>query len=229
MPRHLVIIDPGIRHPEIECTDWIQAESPMKCAVHYPALEGTRSLWGTELSEVAGVIILGSGASPEMSLSWQTDLKRWLTHMDGPLHNRSPMLGICYGHQLIAHIFGEKTEILWDGEKASGLRQVSLIDSPFGVEGPVPLVVSHREGFRSIPSEWRSMTRSEAVSRPHAFDQDGEPVVAVEAMAHERHPWWGFQAHIEAVEGFMVSNQVEATLPDPYAGHELVRWFLNLI
>jgi GMP synthase (glutamine-hydrolysing) len=168
-------------------------------------------------------MILGSGASPGDPLTWQTRLKRWLKAWMSEAGRARPVVGFCYGHQLLAHLDGAEVVYLWSQEgqreKASGLRRVTLHDEPLGLSGPFDLIVSHREGFSEPPAGWRSIAHETHINGARA----------VEAMHHERSPWWGFQAHPEAVEAFLHNNDVRCALPQPYDGHKLVRAFLRLL
>lgn len=51
----------------------------------------------------AGVLISGSGAMVTDRADWSERTAEWLRHAHG---RGTPMLGICYGHQLIAHALG---------------------------------------------------------------------------------------------------------------------------
>lgn len=67
-----------------------------------------------------GVVITGSGAMVTEQLDWMRRTERWLV---GLAQTPVPLLGICFGHQLMAHAFG--------GEVA---------DNPAGIEvGTVPI------------------------------------------------------------------------------------------
>ena len=229
----LVVIDPGVHTPEKECWEWIQAESSLAIGVHLPAIEGWTSLDAINLESVQGVIILGSGASPtDPTLEWQFHLKRWLKDY---MTLNKPLLGICYGHQLLAHMYGGNIHFLSDLDnesyppdaKESGLRSLWFTpqehahlalfsDKEIPNQTQVEWIVSHREVVSSLPIGWIKCGLS---SISH---------LGVELMKHQQAPWWGVQAHIEAVDAFLVNNQVSlASLPTPYQGHEFLRAFLK--
>jgi len=249
----LLIIDPGTRHPELGCVEWLSREAralgltPTLCLPALPALTASvkeelgahiegDALTLAELTlidprDLRGVIILGSGASPAHPLDWQDELGGWLAGLlANPTREATPLLGICYGHQLIASRMGSTVTQLWGGEKASGLRRARLCEPRLGLEGPVSLIVSHRDGVLSVPEGWVSLVSDspseELLSRVTGVEE-ADPVVAIEAMAHAVAPWWGFQAHIEAERSFITQNSVEASLPSPYDGHRVTRAFLK--
>ena len=259
----LLIIDPGTSHPELECVEWLAREAralgleALLCLPALPeqvervagSLEGSLSappfslegLQALSAQPLSGLIILGSGASPEHTLPWQEALKAWLRAWLNAQGQDTPVLGLCYGHQLLAHLSGAEIELLWAGDKASGVRRVQLTPEPahhtphqaalsddaLSRGGCFELIVSHREGFKRAPKGWRALCVSSTLTRSLPTGEQLSPVEAVEAMKHERSPWWGFQAHLEAVEGFLVNNSVARELPSPYEGHELVRAFLK--
>ena len=232
----LIIIDPGVHTAEIECCNWIEHSTDLPIEVHYPALKGWESLEHINLDCVQGVIILGSGASPnDPTLEWQFYLKKWVHDY---LLLEKPLLGICYGHQLLAHMHGGEIHFLSDLDletyppeaKESGLRtlwftpqelnQLSLFTnvSPDQITSYTQMdwVVSHREVVSSLPQGWSKVGMS---SISH---------LGVEVMQHNQAPWWGVQAHIEAVDAFLTHNGVELDrVPSPYHGHLWLSAFIK--
>ena len=209
----VVVIDPATHTAEIECFEAIAHRPGVRDAsYHRPALDGMNSLEETATPDA--VIILGSGASVYDELPWQRPLNMWArATMDAGI----PTLGICYGHQMIAHLFGAPIELLWDGQKVKGQRTVRIQSERLDLandEGP--LAVSHREGVTECPAGFRVCATSSDVR--------------IDALEHHALPIWGVQAHVEAVPAFLMNNNV--TLSDPDAvfefGYRIIDAFLKV-
>lgn len=211
---NLAVIDPGTRVPELDCFNRISRASALPTTYHLPALFGTGSLARAE-AELAGIVILGSGASVNDPLDWLDALSGWLR---AAVDRGVPALGLCFGHQLLARILGGRVGPVAGG-KRKGLREIALDANPlWGGARAVTLVVTHGEEVQVLPAGCAGVGRSD--------------VVAIEAFAHKTRPVWGFQAHPEATEAFVHNNGVP--LPagggDPFAeGHGLVDAFLAFV
>ena len=213
--RHVAVIDPAMRIPELDCYNQLSRAAQCWTSYHLPALHGFDSLHYLPQAPLAGVVILGSGASVYDGLPWQEPLNKWV-------HNEAvrgtPIMGLCYGHQLLAHIFGGTIGLLWEGKKAKGSRSVTVTDgllSPQPTTGP--LIVSHREGVIECPAGFDICAVSDEV--------------LVDGIAHKDRPIWGFQPHIEATAGFLSNNEIEAddaAMAFDY-GYSLLDAFFNFV
>ncbi|MCB9675314.1 MAG: hypothetical protein H6737_09375 [Alphaproteobacteria bacterium] len=206
----LAVIDPGTRVPELDCYNRISRNSPLPTTYHLPAQHGMDSLERVQ-GHTAGVVILGSGASVNDREPWQVALNAWLTARLDTL----PMLGLCYGHQLLAHLLGGEVGWLYeDRTKLKGVRQVPLMaDRLWGDAQTGPMIVSHAEVVKRLPDGCALRGASD--------------VCPVEAFAHQRLPLWGFQPHPEATPAFAANNNVPFT-EDPAIlafGHGIVDRF----
>ena len=189
--RTIAVIDPGTKFPELDCFNRISRNSPLPCSYHLPAQLGIDSLERLP-DPVVGVIILGSGASVHDGEPWQDALNGWLRER----LPATPMLGLCYGHQLLAHLLGGEVGFLRDDhEKERGVRQVPVFADPmWGDAATGPMVVSHREVVTRLP--------------PNTVLRGESPVCPVEAFAHAEWAIWGFQPHPEATTQFTTNNGI---------------------
>lgn len=97
---------------------------------------------------------------------------------------RMPMLGICYGHQMLSHIFGAKVA---KGKSAEyGLGEVEIVDEDVlfkGVPRKIRAWTSHFDEAKELPKGFVRLARSETCE--------------IEAMRHESRPVFGVQFHPE--------------------------------
>jgi len=97
---------------------------------------------------------------------------------------RFPVLGICYGHQIIGSAFGTPMRDL--GQMFRGYEKVSLVRRHPLFDGlPSDLVVaeSHRQELTKVPDDFQHLAQS--------------TMSKVEAIAHKSRPVYGVQFHPE--------------------------------
>jgi GMP synthase (glutamine-hydrolysing) len=135
-------------------------------------------------AEVSGAVVTGSHAMVSHREPWSETTAAWLAQL---VARDTPVLGICYGHQLLAHALG--------GEAG---------DHPQGAEvGTVTVTLDNAAAtdqlLRGLPAQfpahvvhWQSALRlPEGAVR--LAGNDHEPVHAFRAGAHA----WGVQFHPE--------------------------------
>lgn len=118
-----MVIDPSMANPEIQAINNIALRSELPISIHFPALFGCDSITNNN-RHIAGIIIMGSLASVHNEYEWQKVLLSFILQTSDDL---TPVLGICYGHQFLAHIFGGKVGPLWNGKKKEGSAQRKFI------------------------------------------------------------------------------------------------------
>ena len=127
---------------------------------------------------VRGIILSGSPSSVRGGDALRVD--------DGILGLGLPVLGLCYGHQYIAHLFGG--EVRRGERREYGVTQ-AFVDRPAGVlrgMGPVLQVwMSHGDTVFSVPEGFEVLAHTEA-----------SPVAA---FRHASKPLHGLQWHPEVV------------------------------
>ncbi len=213
----VLVVEPAVRFANLDCLNQLALASPLPVSYHLPALYGFASLEAVDLERVRGLILLGSATSPNDSLAWQDHLRRWLKDF---VRRGLPILGICYGHQLLAQLFGARIGFAFPGNaKAHGFRRVRLEGAPewAGGDGELELCVSHREAVLETPPSLRVFARSDAV--------------AVEGFAHAELPVFGLQAHPEATPVFLAQHDLaaEGAAGRLAGGRRLVRGFLEAV
>jgi len=95
-----------------------------------------------------------------------------------------PVLGICYGHQLISYLFGGKVDKGSSAEYGLGKVTIDDEDDIFkGVPKEINVWVSHFDEIKELPPGFVSLAHSETCK--------------VEAMKHEEKKIYGVQFHPE--------------------------------
>ena len=198
-PR-LLIVDPAVEAPEERGEQEVARGWPGPVTVLRPALEPARGPGPGTPCAAAAVVIMGSAASvhdaPEVR-PWLAPLAAWLDPLLAPDGPRVPLLGICFGHQLIAHRAGGGVGFRVDAETPplralvpSCLSGCRLLPG----EQPLTVVASHREVVTGPPAGWEVVGR-----RP-----DG----TLDALQHPRLPIFAVQFHPEAGPGFLARREI---------------------
>ena len=188
-----MVIDPAAITPCIESFNRISKVALSPVTYHLPALYNTDSLFKEyDTSLTNGIIILGSATSVNDENTWQDKIVEILLDAS---KNDIPILGLCYGHQLIGKVFGGKVGPLWNGEIKQGNRVVELKESLiWGKPKSGHLLYSHQDGVTNIPPDFSILASSDMVS--------------IEAIASNNKPIWGFQAHLEATNSFVKEHKM---------------------
>ena len=208
---HIVVIDPGLRHPELDSLNRLSLAAKLPVSYHLPAMFGLGSLSLEDMTQVRGLVIFGSASSVNDRFPWQIDLENFLRpHIASGI----PTLGLCYGHQMLAYMFGGRIDFAWeDRHKAVGQRVIELSDGLIWSKSKGPVVVSHCEAVVDVPKDFEVVGSSSEVQ--------------VEALRHRSLPLWSFQSHPEATKRFLLSQGVELTTESLKFGHQLVQGFLD--
>lgn len=183
---------PAISSAEGDYEDWIGAG--LGSSLPQQVLSAWDSPEFPSLTEVAGVIVSGSHAMVTDRLPWSERLGAWLKSC---VQADIPVLGICYGHQLLAHACGGKV-----GNRPAGIEigthQIELtaqaIDDPLFGNMPqqFPANLVHFQSVLELPEAAQLLAFSAA--EPHQAFRIGNYA-------------WGVQFHPEfsaaAMEGYI--------------------------
>jgi len=150
--------------------------------------------------EVAGVIAMGSNAMVTDGLDWARDTARWLSEAAGM---GIPVLGICFGHQLLAHALGGRVDNNPNGVEVgtvwARLTPDASGDRIFGhLPRELPVNASHRQAVLELPPGALRLATTDKDAN-HAF-RYGDSV-------------WGVQFHPE-FDREIVNAYVAYSAPD---------------
>jgi len=202
-PR-LLVIDPSIVWPEDEGARTAIGDWHGEVEKLYPALRPGDGPGRGDGHDADGIVLLGSRASVHDDAPWLRALGEWLDPiLRGDV--AVPVLGICFGHQLIAHRAGGLVGTLHpDRRQELGVRETRFEGSRLEPrDGRMKVVVSHGECVERVPAGFRVVAR-----------RDGVPV---DALEHERLPVFSVQFHPEARAGFLARRGADASLLDDRA------------
>lgn len=156
---------------------------------------------------VSGVVVTGSGAMVTDRLDWSEATARWLRRaVDADI----PVLGVCYGHQLLAHALGGRVGYNPHGREMGSVRierrQESAQDALFDSAPPVfDAQATHLQTVLEPPREAVVLARSkldacQAVRfAPHAWGLQFHPEFGAREM----------RAYIRARDGALVDEDFD--------------------
>jgi GMP synthase-like glutamine amidotransferase len=197
-PPRLLVVDPSVAWPEEDGARAVVGDWPGESRVLRPALRPGDGPGPGDGYDADGIVVMGSRTSVLDELPWLRGLAAWLR----PLLSGSrplPVLGICFGHQLIGSLAGAEVGFVHPDHRAElGVRTTRFEPCALVSAGAnFPVLVSHREELRGVPPGYRVVAR-----------RRGAPIDAIE---HERLPLYGVQFHPEADRGFLERREQDAS------------------
>jgi GMP synthase (glutamine-hydrolysing) len=211
--------------------DWIAAGMGLTHP-HYIVVAPYRGETLPAVGAISGVVITGSGSMVTEQAPWMEKSAAWLREA---LAHNVPVLGICFGHQLLAHALGGEVAFNPAGVEVGSIS-VSLTtearqDPLLGTLPPIfTAQLSHRQSVCRLPQGARLLASSEM--EPHQGFAWGECA-------------WGIQFHPEfdatiirhfidfyrnqlRQEGRDAAALEAARLPSPHS-HTLLARFATII
>ncbi|HEY8155110.1 MAG TPA: glutamine amidotransferase [Myxococcota bacterium] len=234
--RPLLIVKSGRTLPELarrrgDYEDWISAGMGLP-----PARIRIAHAYQDEPlpapADFAGVVVTGSSAMVSHREPWSERAAAWLA---GAVRAGTPVLGICYGHQLLAHGLGGRVGPNPRGREI-GSVEIALCAAARGdpLFGPLPerlrMQATHVEAVLELPAGARLLGASDG--DPHQAFAIGERA-------------WGVQFHPEfdadVVRGYLAARRelllaegldpdaLTAAASDSPHGRTLLRRFAGLL
>lgn len=230
---HLLILKTGNTHPHIrdrlgDFDDWIaaglRAGGAAALSVHDAQTDGPPP----PPRGFSGVVLTGSHAMVSERAPWSEALVPWLQEA---VRAGTPLLGICYGHQLLAHALGGEVTHHPDGVEIGTVtveRHAASAEDPLlgGLPQRFAVQAVHWQSVRSLPTE-AVLLASSAHEAHHAFR------VGERAWGVQFHPEFSdeaLRAYLDglgptlAKEGLDAAQIAEALKPTPEAASVLPRF-----
>lgn len=177
------------RHRLGDFDQWFRAgiDLPSACVRSVDAIGGENL---PDATAISGAIISGSASMVTDRLDWSERLAGWIrTAMDA----RTPLLGVCYGHQLMAHALGGRVGELPSGREM-GTCDIELLEGAdhdaltHALPRHFAAQTSHRQCVLEIPPGATVLARSRLDPHhilryaPHAWSTQLHPEFSVEAL-----------------------------------------------
>lgn len=130
--------------------------------------------------DCAGAVITGSASMVTEKLPWSERTAAWIRNaMDVDL----PLLGVCYGHQLMSHALGGRVDYLPGGREMGTLRITTQGDTSkdaLGARLPAAFHAhaTHEQSVLELPREAVSLARSER--DPHHLVRYGKHAISTQ-------------------------------------------------
>ena len=218
----------GVRARRGDFEDWIAAGLGEDVPVRVAAVFEGAPLPAT--AEVAAVVVTGSSAMVSAREAWSEAAAAWLARA---VAARLPVLGICYGHQLLAHALGGRV-----GANPRG-REIGSVDVHFDAAGDALLgafgprecfQATHVESVLRLPPGARCLAANRAEPH-HAFalrDRVWGAQFHPEFDADVMRGYLDERRDVLAGEGIDAARLIAATRETP-SGPRLLRRFARLV
>ena len=186
--RELIILKTGSTLPNLlarkgDFTDWIAAGlDAASTPIRIVDAENGDAL--PAYDDVAGVVITGSHDMVTERQPWSERAAAWLP---GLVERGIPTLGICYGHQLLAHALGGEVGDNPNGREFGTIAvelEAEAADDPLlgGLPARLPVQVCHTQSALTLPAGARRLAQG---------SRDANQAFSVGEAA------WGVQFHPE--------------------------------
>ena len=174
---------------------------------------------------LAGVVVSGSHAMVSDRAGWSEHLARWLKDcVDADV----PVLGICFGHQLLAHALGGEVDRLPEGPEV-GTREIRLRpeagdDALLGaLPTRFPAQLIHYQSVRRLPVGAVPLAHSDI--EPHQAFRVGRRAWGVQF--HPEFSATAMRGYLERLKGELgdeAQRRIDAVSPTPQAAQVLRRF-----
>jgi GMP synthase-like glutamine amidotransferase len=179
------------------------------------------------IDDCDGYVITGSKKSVYDEDVWITDLKSYVCELDA---NKKPLVGLCFGHQLVADALGGKTrsaEVGW----GVGIHESEIVDHRWFMDADSTsfnLIVSHKDQVVTLPAGAERLASSDFCANSmfcvgdHVFAMQGHP-------EFDRNYSRDLLNWREEILGPKIFRAGVASLKAPLSREQIARWIIRFL
>lgn len=180
-----------------------------------------------DLKDAFAVIITGSALSVTEALPWKNEVSARLRQL---VEVGVPLLGICFGHQLLGHALGGRVEVNPNGREMGTVDLERVEDDAVcGARGRVQVNTTHVDSVVTLPPGARVLARTR--QEPHAAVRFGPSAWGVqyhpELDAEVMRYYYDARRAVLSAEGLDVAA-AERAVRDAPEGARVIERFLAL-
>lgn len=197
----IAILDCAMEKPALFCFNNLVNHFKLPFSYHHIPSDNTDEI---KKYNPKAIIVFGSSSNVKDEHPWQLELKEYIF---SKLKEGTPVLGICFGHQLMAHFFGATVELnpktALNNLALRGQREIDLFDHAFFQgQKKLKLIIDHSYQVFNPPKELKILASSTDCP--------------LEVLIHEKYPWVGIQGHPEASWNFVLENLENTVAPNHF-------------
>lgn len=155
---------------------------------HLPSIAGMASL--NLYPDADAYLLMGSYSNIGDGSLWHGPYFEFVKSL---MKKQKPILGICFGHQVLAHLAGAEVAAR-QGDSLKGVFELEFLSRPdkFKKKKKYQVVKSHGYEVKNLPEGFDLLAQSESCQ--------------IEALIHQKNPWMSLQCHPEASWRFVENN-----------------------